>query len=421
MSDSRRRPSPAQILASAILVASVLYFAARTTPRHGHWMWDYGVMTEASRAWLDGRNPYDEAALYARWRAQPVKGWLDQIDHVESLLPPPTLMVMSPLALLPRAVGMVAWYALQWALLVAIIPPLISLAGLKPVNAAAMYFAALVFLLGPVQSGVQAGQPVVPAVACIVFAFWLDLRDRPIAAGCLLALAMALKLQLAAPFVVYFALRGRWKTAITSSWVFVTLAALSVAWLLLRDVSFEQQWLANLRRSTGPGGPNDFAAGVAMDHLLNLQLPLYAITSSRTFATIAALALVSIAAIVYALKVRRAMKEPAADPLLLVAPVAVLTLLPVYHRYYDATLLVIPLAWAIAALATPARKYAIATLALTAPFAFPVGWATNLINRGYLPASVADQPWWRILVMPLQVWLLTALAVVLIAAIARRR
>jgi hypothetical protein len=168
-----------------------------------------------------------------------------------------------------------------------------------------MFLAAFILMLGPVQSGVQAGQPSLAATACIVFAISFDLRDRSIAAGCLLALAMALKLQLAAPFMIYFAFVGRWRSVFVAACAFATVTLVSIARLQLAGIPWMTDWLANVRRSTGPGGLNDFAAGVAMDHLLNLQLPLYAITNSRTVANIATLITVLAAAILYATNVRR--------------------------------------------------------------------------------------------------------------------
>ncbi len=408
-----RRFTPAHLLAAIVLVLALGWFTVRTAPRGGYWMWDFGMVSEASRAWLDGRNPYDEGELRKRWRAQPVPGLLEHIDHVESLLPPPTLMVMSPLALLPRGAALWVWYAVQWALLIGAIGTLCSLANRPALDPRAMLLAAGVLLLGPVQSGVQAGQLSLPATACIVLALALDVRGRPIVAGCLLALAMALKLQLAAPFIVYFALCSRWRIVFAAACLFAGITLLAIIRLELADVDWMSTWLANVRRSTGAGGLNDFAAGVAMDHLLNLQLPLYAVTGNRAAAQIGALALVSIAAIVYALRLRRAADGPTRNPLPLIAPLAVLTLLPVYHRYYDATLLIIPLAWAVARFP---RSRAALVLALLIPFILPVGWATNLVNRGLLPPSVTPTTGWRILIMPFQVWLLAALAIALIAA-----
>ena len=412
------RPSLPQIAAAALLVLALTWFALRTGPRAGYWQWDFGVINQASRAWLAGQNPYDENALRRAWRASPVEGWLEHIDHVESLLPPPTLALMSPTALLPRRAGMIAWHALQWTLLIATIAALCSVVQLRQTDARALALAAGVFLLGPVQSGVQAGQPVVPAVACIVFAIALDARDRTTAAGILLGVAMALKLQLAAPFLVYFVFVGRWRTGLAAACLFAAMTLIGIARLELAGVPWWTEWLANVRRSTGPGGPNDFAAGVSTDHLLNLHLPLYAITGSRGVAKAGAMLIFLAAAVVYAVRLRQAGGDTPRDTLRLVAPVAVLALLPVYHRYYDATLLVIPLA-VVMVTASAARRLVV--LALLFPFALPVGWATNLVNRGYVPPAMADSLLWQILIIPLHVWLLSGLAAVLIAAIPHRR
>jgi hypothetical protein len=414
-----RRPSPfLQLAAAAFLLLSLGYFCVRTIPRGGYWLWDFGVISEASRAWVEGRNPYDEAALRASWRVHPVPGLLEHIDHVESLLPPPVFAVTSPFALVPRRPAMMAWFALQWTSVIATIAMLCAFTRLPQSDPGAMLLAAGVLILGPVQSGVQAGQPVMPAVGCIVGAILLDLRGRPIAAGILLAIATALKLQLAAPFIVYFAFVGRWRTALTAACGFAAISLLAVARLQLAGVPWLHDWLANVRRSTGPGGLNDFADGVAMDHLLNLHLPLYAITGSRAVAKAGAMLTFVALSLVYAARLWRVRDEHATRPLLLISPVAALALLPVYHRYYDAALLVIPLA---AALASLAMRWRLIMLGLLAPFALPVGWASNLVGRGYIPAGTASSRGWQILVIPLQVWLLVAIAAVSIAALPRRR
>src|SRR5688572_12548850 len=90
-----RRFTPAHLLGAIALLLALAWFTSRTAPRGGYWMWDFGMISEASRAWIAGRNPYDEGELRERWRDRPVPGRLEHIDHVESLLPPPTLMVVS--------------------------------------------------------------------------------------------------------------------------------------------------------------------------------------------------------------------------------------------------------------------------------------------------------------------------------------
>jgi hypothetical protein len=142
------------------------------------------VINEASRAWVAGTNPYDEPALKESWRAHPVPRLLEHIDHVESLLPPPTLAVTARLALVPRKAAMIAWVAIQWGSLIATIAALCAIAKLPQADPRAIVLAGLVLILGPVQSGVQAGQPVVPAVACIVGAILSTFATAPSLPAC---------------------------------------------------------------------------------------------------------------------------------------------------------------------------------------------------------------------------------------------
>jgi hypothetical protein len=422
---SPRRPILRPMLGLLLLVAALSILVARTT-RGGAWQWDFGIYSAASRAWIAGENPYDEPALYERWRRESASDFGDttgDISWLQSIVPPTTLMAIAPFALLPRPAAFASWYAFNLFALAAAGAAALAMTGLRLRQFRAWALLAAIVLLGPVQSGIHAGQPAIAAVACIVVAIWCASRGRSIAAGVLLGVAAALKLQLAAPFILLALYRRQWRTAAVASIVFAAIAVAAAGRLQVAGIEWWGDWIANIRRSATNGGPNDFtAANPTRDHLLNLQLPLYAITGSRQIATTLALLLCTAAAIVYAVRLRRGKAMTSAEELLLVAPAAVLTLLPVYHRYYDATLLIIPLAWAVAALAIPSsRRRAIIVLALIAPFALPVGWATNLIKRGYAPESFAGQSWWQIVVMPLQVWLLVALAIVLIAAIPPRR
>jgi hypothetical protein len=423
-----RRPFLRPMLGLLLLLAAASVFAWRTSGlRGGAWQWDFGIYSAASRAWLAGENPYDEPALHARWvRAGEPGAGVEDISWLQSIVPPTTLVMIAPVAAMPRSIAFAAWYCVNVVALAGAAAALLAMTGLRFTTFAAWAMLALVLMLGPVQSGVHAGQPAVLSAACIVMAIWCSAGRRPVAAGVLLAVAASMKLQLAAPFILLAVVRREWRTVAVAAGGFSVIALVGVARLQVAGVDWWADWLDNIRRSATGGGPNDFAPpNPSRDHLLNLQLPLYAITGSRAVAQIAAVALVTVGALAYLIRLRRHDRAPAEDDprdaLLLAAPVAVLTLLPVYHRYYDATILMIPLAWAIAAVAEAGtavsrRRRAMIVLALIAPFVLPVGWATNLVRRGHVPPSIAEQPWWQIAVMPLQVWLLVALAIVLISA-----
>jgi hypothetical protein len=409
------RPILRPMLGALLFLAAASILIMRTT-RGGEWQWDFGIYSAASRAWVAGENPYDEPALHERWRRETSgDSSITEISWLQSIVPPTTLVMLAPFAMLPRASAFAAWYAFNLLALTAAGAAALATSGLSLRQFRGWALLAAIALLGPVQSGVHAGQPAIAAAACIVVAIWCESRDRPIAAGVLLALATALKLQLGAPLIVLALYRRRWRAGGVATAVFALVALVAVGRLQVAGIAWWGDWMANIHRSASNGAPNDFTdANPTRDHLLNLQLPLYAITASRQAAMTLSLLIGGVLAIVYAIRLHRTPTKI----LLAVAPAAALTLLPIYHRYYDATLLIIPLAWAFAALTDQAyRPWPIVVLGLIAPFVLPVGWAMNLVKRGYVSAAIAAQPWWQILIFPLQVWLLLALTIALIAAL----
>src|SRR5439155_6377049 len=104
---------------------------------------------------------------------------------------------------------------------------------------------------------------------------------------------------------------------------------------------------------------------------------------------------------------------------------APLCLLGVYHRYYDATILMLTMAWAAAnwnsararARAWPARVVAIALL----DFLLPVAALHNLLKKGYLPMWLDRSFAWNLLAVPNHAWALLIIAVVSLNELRRTR
>jgi hypothetical protein len=110
--------------------------------------------------------------------------------------------------------------------------------------------------------------------------------------------------------------------------------------------------------------------------------------------------------------------------LLTLAMVSVLTLLVTYHRYYDAVLLVIPMAWAASALSGPSARSGFVVLLLCGGFLLPV---QNLILPWFLsrteliPTVVTSNPIWNAGVLAQNTWMLVAMGVVLLLEADRER
>jgi hypothetical protein len=94
--------------------------------------------------------------------------------------------------------------------------------------------------------------------------------------------------------------------------------------------------------------------------------------------------------------------------------VATIGLLAFYHRLYDATLLVLPLAWAITRL-NQQRGLAIAMLCLLATFVIPGQLLAAVLLRTRVFAAYVNLRWWQALLVSQYSWqlLLTALLIVM--------
>jgi hypothetical protein len=106
------------------------------------------------------------------------------------------------------------------------------------------------------------------------------------------------------------------------------------------------------------------------------------------------------------------------QPVLLdLAILSLIALLPVYHRFYDASLLLCAVALAVTELRGTASIYAWICLASTLPFMLPGAAALKaLVRYSALIAAVSRGWWWKMFVGPHQVWLIAARLVALLLA-----
>lgn len=151
--------------------------------------------------------------------------------------------------------------------------------------------------------------------------------------------------------------------------------------------------------------------------LINLQVALYPLVGSVGWTNVAATAIgASLLAvwIAYVWNTRGERESQDGRELLEVSAIAVISLLPVYHRFYDATLLVLPLCWAIVWFRREWVSAAL-SLGLMLPFLIPGGTLLETMQMaGRIPGALTNHWWWNGLVMPHQVWALLLLSVVLL-------
>jgi hypothetical protein len=448
----------------ALLIPLAVVEAWRVTPgREDGWrQMDFAVFYTAGRMFTSGTNPYVRANAEDVWKSaggdpddQP--GVMDLLwgpfagdennpaDRADHWLPvevvPPGLTVMTPFSLLPAGLAWPAWNYVVLLLFVGQLYATVRLMRRPLWDASSLVAILFTILLEPLHIGLANGQPTVPTVSLLVLALYWATNHRQDWAGVAFAVATALKPQLAAPFVLLFAFQGKWRTVGVAAIVGVALTLIAVGPMTVRHPEWPHTWLAQVDQAEGAGNIDSARAdNVGRDDLLNLALIGHLFTDNATVVNATTLTLwaVAVAALFWATRGRR-------DALGVTATFAVLVLLPMYHRYYDAGIVVLAAAWAVATLAKPrlepgdvpgavapgwtavnlddraARWAAAAVLAVSAVFLFPSEW---LVARFREASDETQHRWWFNWVLePHHAWELLAIVAALSAglAVTRRR
>jgi len=430
-----RRRSPHLALAAllALALALLLYRGAlRAIDSDGSR--DFAWVLSCTAGWVQGVNPYDSINLDDAWRS--LLGSPDFLPSTRSsannLYPPTTFALLSPLAKLTWDHARILWAILNTLSILWIAWSLLGIAGLPLRSPAGMIFAALCLAAAPVGTAISLGQLSLPVLAAVSAAHWLRLRARnnpeahtkirlEVAAGVLLGLASALKPQIGIVFLAYELFRLRWRIALPGLLTLAAIVAVGIGRLRLAGIDWYPALSANVRDFSTPGAAGDTSlASVTRSQLTNLHVPLHALLDSPALVTALVWTIVASIALLYLLIWLRRREDQ--RELISLSLASCLLLLLVYHRTYDAVVLLIPVLWAIDRLrgAGFSRHQwpALLTLACAALFAAPGGAALALLERrGRIPPALSDSTLYRFFLEGHQALALLLMAAALLAAL----
>ena len=423
------------VLLGILLLCAATEFLLRGPVRFAHAdsFNDYVSPYVQTRAWMRGQDPYSLQNL--------VRFWPPDADHPEFLTreladgslafkrgiptayPLSAFALNAPFACLPWHVARKVWLLVLLLSFVVTVASVASAAKLRPGSRQSVFFFALVLALAPFHTALAAGSIVTVAVAASAGAVWAAGRERQVLAGSLLAVAVALKPQIGLPFLFYYVVRKRWRIAAVGSGVVAVLLAGAAGRLAISGTPWLQSYLYDNRVLFAPGSLGDFTEKNPLRFgLINFQVAAYAILQNRAGAMVTAFVIATVAGIAWLLSLRKRKVEDEDKvrdtDLLSLSALAIISLLPIYHRFYDATLLIFPLAWSLTALR--GRTSAIARgVLLTIIFVFLVpGAATieRLQAAGHF-ASVRNHWWWNMFVLPHASWSIVLLTLLLLCAL----
>ena len=205
----------------------IFYVAAEAGLRHG-WasMYDIATLRSLSKSFPPGQDYIDSALPFIH---PPLLAWL-----------------IAPLTLLPLAVAYAIWCAV---LLVALVWAWHIAAPYSGLRKLALLLLALA--IWPVLDAFYFGQPSTLQLALLAAAWWLCVREHPLAAGAALAFATALKPHtvILVPFAL--AASGRYRPLV--SWATVTSLLAAAFALTLGPAGLDNWWQALAYGQTDPG------------------------------------------------------------------------------------------------------------------------------------------------------------------------
>jgi hypothetical protein len=406
-----------------LLVAATEFFIRGPLRlRHGTEWNDFLSPYIQSRAWMRGMDPYSDTNFLRLWPADKpmftfiardaADGTLVAKRGVPSPYPITTFAVVAPIGLFPWKIAEFLWIALNLSAVGLVICGTIALTGARWRDQKTWVFAAFVLALAPIHSGLATENPAIFVMGLCVAAVWAATNSRDNLGGVLLALASCLKPQLGLCFVLFFVVQKKWRIVWSASVCAALIVLIAITRMQLAGTPWLVSYLQASREVFASGAINDFtSANPVWFHMVNLQPALYPLFRTAAAANLAALLLGVALLGIWSWLAWTSTRYP---PQLLLSALLVNSLVPLYHRSYDAALLVFPLAWILLHKHRRALR-ALANLLVTALFLIPGGvLVSNVGERVHLPASVMNAGWWRSLVVAHQAWALLALAVLLL-------
>ncbi|MFA7235494.1 MAG: glycosyltransferase family 87 protein [Phycisphaeraceae bacterium] len=431
-SDSSRPGLPAMWV-MGILVLAAIYFLYRGPWRASSGMGDYMEIYSAARAWGQGADPYDLPAVQRVWMASGVPAdYTPGMVDLPSLYPPSALVLFSPFSLPSWPAAQWLWLGVNLLAMGAILFCATAISGLRRGSTGQLLLTAGLLAFSPFHTAITMGQPGIIVVALVMAGLLLAWRERDVAAGLLLGLAMATKPQLAGLFVAYYLMRGRWRLAGVAAGLSMVLFIIGIWPLMISHIPWWSHWQSALH-GLQRGGFADFTEhGDAPYKMVNLHYAAYQLLHHRT-ATMVLCTLLSAA--LFALGVWRSWGVRSGDvrERLALALMAAVSLIAVYHLFYDAALLAVVIAVMAGMVrgegvsglsgraAVASRRWTAAVWLVMVPFLIPGAVALAVMQQaGRLPQWLTGGAMWRTVILPHQCWALLLLALLLSWRLMRR-
>ncbi len=370
----------------------------------------------ASKLWLNGQSPSDPRNFIALWKRE--RGSRLDLTDIRTHLAPPLggLVVLAPIAAFHWNVARIVWAIVLTLAFAVTVWAFALAAGLRDGELRMLAFIAACLALAPFHTGIASGNPSILVIGFCAVAILAATRRCDVAAGILFGLACSLKPHIGAGLVLYYLVRRRWQLFTTAVATTMGLFLFAVLYLWLRGASWIQDYLQNAKGFVTANSIDDFsAANPSRFSLINLQVPFFSLTGHSSSANYLAFAVGGTLLLAWLYWVVKG-KERESE-LLPLGAIAIISLLPVYHRFYDAALLALPLCWCMTRSIRRPRIVATVALVLMTPFLVPgTAFLQQIAARSQSSNGSTHSWWWDRVVMPHETWALLMLSLILLYA-----
>jgi len=418
-----------RLLVLLLLSAATAEFAVRGPVRlmtEGAQWNDFLSPYIQAKAWMLGGNPYSADELVSLWPSDNPRPLFVDRDRLAGVLakkrgipspyPLTTFFLLYPFARFSWPIALRLWAVLNLTAVLGSFLALLSICGASWRDLRSQIFLAIAFALAPIHTGLATANPAMLAVALTIGTVWAEHFRRENTAGILLALAVCLKPPLGLCLLFYYLVRRRWGIVTTATAMSALIAIASVVRLAYAGIAWLPAYRRNIADNFGLGALDDFStANPARFNMINLQVVFSSLFGNRSIADAMALGCGAVLLGIWLwLLVKRQRHE-----VLELSALFVLSLLPVYHRFYDAGLLLWPLCWSV--LVVTKRSLTLLVVVLLSPFLFPgAAFLDGLLQSGKISRAIADRWWWNAIVMPHEAWAVMLLSILFLYFISVR-
>jgi len=314
-------------------------------------MTDFLQVYASSRCVAQHHDPYREDEFLAFYRSDtgnlpPDSGVSRTMRKIVFITPnlPTTMFLVAPLAALPWKIAVPIWMGLIAGTFI-----LASFSVWSFSARSAPRLSALLIFLVMINSGIllATGNTAGLVVSLAVIAVCCFLHDRFVPAGIIcLALALAIKPHDAGPIWLYFFLAGgvQRKRALQTFAVTAAIALCAILWVSHSAPYWAQELQSNLAAGLSSGGLNNpgptTQGGRGFGMIISLQAALALIRDDPRFYNPVAYTICGSLLLIWCVKTLRS-RFSSRTGWLALAPISALTMLPFYHRTYDARLLLL--------------------------------------------------------------------------------